>query len=331
MAFDPAHALEFSRLSQASYDANVDSRVLARLTKAASADIVWRHRPRCFRFSEYDVNGFFGVDSKGSAYLVFSGTRPLSIGNMEADLDLEEATLHGYDDEQGATACRGFVGAWESARETLFANYLRPYQKDFETLYIMGHSLGGALALLAGASICREADVLCENVQVFTVGAPRVGSAALARSICEAMGGTSHIMNVCNVDDPIPRLPYDIGLHREFVNPGRFVFVAGGERQGNRAAAAAVVPAWWEDPDDSPNGSLQTFSPLTMLEAHGLDQYTNILGALPEKPVESWEALVDVDRRADQGNSIIPDITPDDVQNLGKRIVLGLKHACVVV
>lgn len=51
------------------------------------------------------------------------------------------------------------------------------------TLYITGHSLGGAMAMLALNELLLQPDLLPRNVAVYTYGTPRVGNAAFAQKV----------------------------------------------------------------------------------------------------------------------------------------------------
>jgi hypothetical protein len=77
-----------------------------------------------------------------------------------------------------------------------------------EVLYIAGHSLGGALAVLTGALLCSrsESSGLWEKVRgVYTFGQPMVGDQAFARRLEDTLGRSlfRHVYR----QDIVPRLP----------------------------------------------------------------------------------------------------------------------------
>ncbi|WP_433929417.1 lipase family protein [Sorangium cellulosum] len=77
-----------------------------------------------------------------------------------------------------------------------------------ERLYITGHSLGGALAVLAAAAICRErslADVREKLCGVYTFGQPMVGDEVFA-GVFEPMFGSRLFRHVYR-RDVVPHLP----------------------------------------------------------------------------------------------------------------------------
>lgn len=100
------------------------------------------------------------------AVLVFRGTE-LGWRNYAIDADMG---LAGFSREPAIH--RGFLRAidsiWPSLQDALAAHVHLP-------LFISGHSLGGALAVLAGARLTPRA--------VYTFGCPRVGNAAYAATL----------------------------------------------------------------------------------------------------------------------------------------------------
>ena len=73
-------------------------------------------------------------------------------------------------------------------------------------IYMTGHSLGGALAILASYRLDDETGV--RPTTVYTIGSPRVGNSRLAA--CDA----APIYRVVNHDDWVPRLPPGLFLYR---------------------------------------------------------------------------------------------------------------------
>ncbi|XWX00334.1 hypothetical protein V2A60_008354 [Cordyceps javanica] len=85
------------------------------------------------------------------------------------------------------------AGATSAIKEGLQAN------PDYK-LVITGHSLGGAVAALAGAYLRRAG----YKAEVYTFGAPRVGNEAFALFTGSQPGG---VYRMTHTDDPVPRLP----------------------------------------------------------------------------------------------------------------------------
>jgi triacylglycerol lipase len=102
----------------------------------------------------------------------------------------------------GARFHQGFVNAiadiWEPVYEATAA---KMKEKD-RPLWITGHSLGGALALLAAWLYLRKTI----NVhQVYTYGGPMIGNDEAAKAFNKELGGK--IFRYVNTLDPVPCLP----------------------------------------------------------------------------------------------------------------------------
>src|SRR5262249_20677356 len=96
----------------------------------------------------------------------------------------------------------GFMKAladiWNPVIETVEAER----KKSDRPIWITGHSLGGALALLA-AWRCKRKFIPVH--QIYTFGAPMVGNAETAEAIdCEMAG---RVFRYVNNQDPVPMLP----------------------------------------------------------------------------------------------------------------------------
>ena len=130
------------------------------------------------------------------AVLVFRGTSgPLS--NWLFNLDATPATWPG-----GGRVHRGF--------KTIFGNIWQDMvgelQRVRKPLFYTGHSLGGALAILAAASLPPRA--------VYTFGAPRVGDADFVAALRPA-----RIFHVVNPNDLVTTLP-PVGKRLRFAHAG---------------------------------------------------------------------------------------------------------------
>ena len=79
-------------------------------------------------------------------------------------------------------------------------------------VYLVGHSLGGAVATLGGAALL-EMGVLPEQVEVVTFGAPPVGNKAFA----DAFAGRLQLTRVVTAGDPVAGFLLDlVGGYRQF-------------------------------------------------------------------------------------------------------------------
>lgn len=96
----------------------------------------------------------------------------------------------------------GFYGTWVEVRRPVMRGV--PAALALHPGYgvvVTGHSLGGAVATLAGAYL-RRAGVPAD---VYTYGSPRVGNEAFAAFASTQSGGDNY--RLTHSDDPVPRLP----------------------------------------------------------------------------------------------------------------------------
>ncbi|GMH45328.1 hypothetical protein BSKO_13285 [Bryopsis sp. KO-2023] len=80
----------------------------------------------------------------------------------------------------------------------------RKFDKAKAKVFVAGHSLGGALAVLAAFDIARYCGVGGDRITCYTYGAPRVGNHAFAREYDQLVPNTWQIIND---EDLIPRMP----------------------------------------------------------------------------------------------------------------------------
>ncbi len=102
----------------------------------------------------------------------------------------------------GARFHQGFVNAIADIWEPVYAEVDRKLRELDRPLWLTGHSLGGALALLAGWLFHRK---MIAVHQIYTFGGPMIGNAEAAQVIDREFQG--RIFRVVNGPDPVPRLP----------------------------------------------------------------------------------------------------------------------------
>lgn len=106
----------------------------------------------------------------------------------------------------------GFLAAWMYTRQHINSHLERLVDEypDY-TVTLVGHSLGGAVAALAGL----EYEARGWHPQVTTFGEPRIGNQALMKYIDDKFelgtetGNNSTYRRVTHVDDPVPLLPLE--------------------------------------------------------------------------------------------------------------------------
>jgi hypothetical protein len=125
----------------------------------------------------------------------FRGTQDLR--NWLTDLDCAFAHFGNF------RVHRGFYAALESVRQDLEGEIAGMH---YERLWLTGHSLGGALAMLCA----RAWEGAVEGV--YTFGQPRVGDSAFCNYYDSAL--KSRTFRVIHADDIVPRVPWLLGAYR---------------------------------------------------------------------------------------------------------------------
>ncbi|MCG7406610.1 lipase family protein [Paenibacillus sp. ACRRX] len=102
--------------------------------------------------------------------------------------------------KENALTHRGFTDIYSSARNGIIST-ISKLSPD-KTLYITGHSLGGALATLCAVDIA--ANTTCNSPYLFTFGSPRVGDPAFTKAFASYVLNTYRIANHFDV---VPHAP----------------------------------------------------------------------------------------------------------------------------
>jgi pimeloyl-ACP methyl ester carboxylesterase len=102
----------------------------------------------------------------------------------------------------GARFHRGFLEALNQIWDPLLTEVSRLLEATDRPLWVTGHSLGGALALMAAWRLQRN---FIKVHEVVTFGAPMVGNNAAARAFEQEFAGK--IYRYVNLEDPVPLLP----------------------------------------------------------------------------------------------------------------------------
>jgi hypothetical protein len=112
----------------------------------------------------------------------------------------------------GARFHQGFVKAIGDIWDPLFEAVQAERQRRDRPLWLTGHSLGGALALLAGWLFRRK---FVPVHQIYTFGGPMIGNKTAVEAIDRELAG--RIFRYVNRPDPVPLLPTVslIGNHYE--------------------------------------------------------------------------------------------------------------------
>lgn len=179
-----------------------------------------------------DSCGYIALDHPGKRIIVaFRGT--YSVANAIVDLSTVKQEYVPYPGKGGndgrkgerdtdglhrhkcenCSVHSGFFTSWQNTRPEIVPHVsrARTVYPDY-TLHIVGHSLGGAVAALAGI----EFELLGWHPTITTFGEPRVGNRELRdwldtlfslSNATEMANGAGRYRRVTHVDDPIPLLP----------------------------------------------------------------------------------------------------------------------------
>ena len=153
-------------------------------------------------FDSHDTQGFV-TESADAIIVAFRGTQP----NQPMDWFVDfRATSDPWDHKAGKVHS-GFYRALRKVWGVTLANGevlpRRLVNRGSKTIWITGHSLGGALA-----ELCAAQALFCSKVPVqgvYTFGQPRVGSKEFADAVNDKLG--SGIFRFVNDRDIVPRVP----------------------------------------------------------------------------------------------------------------------------
>jgi len=123
---------------------------------------------------------------------------------------------------------KGFLGTWEcEGFKEQVLNRVQAilvgdgFDKSRLRVLVSGHSLGGAMAVLAANDIRRHCKVPAEQLSCYTFGCPHVGNHPFAEEHDKAVPDTWHVVNDV---DPVPRMGKFFSM---FKRSGKRVLVNG--------------------------------------------------------------------------------------------------------
>ena len=126
------------------------------------------------------------------AVLSFRGTEATQLADIKADINAIVTN------DSGSRIHSGFLQAFDKVKQPIIdeLDKLNEY-----AIYMTGHSLGGALALISTRELETDNTAAC-----YTFGSPRVGSSEFADSI------KTPIYRIVNTADIVPRMPPGIAI-----------------------------------------------------------------------------------------------------------------------
>jgi hypothetical protein len=228
-----------------------------------------------FTYKDYEVRCFLA--RRGKALVVaFRGTVATKIANWYADLD---AKLVPISEGSPIEVHRGFKKAFDESMEKKLRELLKAKRKPDDQIVFTGHSLGGALALIAAWQL-RDLEL---KPVVYTFGQPHVGNKEFAKALDTC--GVVHRFVTAN--DPVPRalkikkLAYDHGTEAIYIGKKGLVLSTIRARAEFSLTAVRIVGELLKS-----ERTLQELAKggqkaaLAMLEAHGVEEsYLECLSA----------------------------------------------------
>ncbi len=132
----------------------------------------------------------------------------------------------------GAKFHQGFVGAFEEISTPLFAALKEETARRDRPIWVTGHSLGGAAAVICSWVMQRH---FLSVHQVYTYGGPMVGNKLATAAYDKEFAG--RIFRYVNAPDPVPMLPTISLIANEYVHCQRECLL--GEAGGSQSALAS--------------------------------------------------------------------------------------------
>jgi|RhiMethySRZTD1v2_1073278.scaffolds.fasta_scaffold03861_16 triacylglycerol lipase len=153
-------------------------------------------------FDNQDTQGFV-AESDEASIVAFRGTQP----DRAMDWFVDAGAVHRPWDHNAGKVHTGFYQALHAVWGVALANGQvlprRLLNRGNKTVWITGHSLGGALAELCAAQAVFVSNIPVQGV--YTFGQPRVGNKAFAEAVGARIG--SRVFRFVNHRDIVPRVP----------------------------------------------------------------------------------------------------------------------------
>jgi len=145
----------------------------------------------------------FVATKEQNIYVVFRGTKTIVEWLDDAQLGQVPYTFL----SSGGLTEQGFTDVYATIHSQIIQTVGQLAQSgNFTTLYVTGHSLGGALAILAAPALARETPFA--SPVMYSFAGPRVGNPKFGRSSYDPNVATS--WRVVNTNDLVPKLPNQV-------------------------------------------------------------------------------------------------------------------------
>jgi len=187
----------------------------------------------------------FVLESDTHAIVAFRGTS--STNEWVADA-MASQVRYPFVKNAGSTH-RGFTNMYDSARKGIFG-LMDGVPKD-KTIYVTGHSLGGALAALCALDLAANAGF--RNPVVYTFGSPRAGDPAFRKAFGNKVGESYRVNNRFDVVTHLPPTTYklpkrDKTFYYEHVRKAETLAFHNGSVPGNHVIGSYYAALAVKDP-----------------------------------------------------------------------------------
>lgn len=162
------------------------------------------HRPLLKIWSH---TGWFAARRERDLILAFRGTEPPNLLNWATNLAFATVSADRYIPGGSGRIHAGFAEAFAVVWPTVEARVRDFAANGGSSIWITGHSLGGALALLVAAAIGsnHSGDGASRLAGLYTCGQPRVGDKAFVDAAAARVGG--RYFRIVHGNDIVPHLP----------------------------------------------------------------------------------------------------------------------------
>jgi triacylglycerol lipase len=215
--FDPdagfeKNALAMAWMSQLAYETRVPGKVrdVGNLWSLSEIAVIWQPAKSTLPISDTRA---VAANRDGATIIAFAGTDPLNLLNWVTDFYLgqPEADVH-----------EGFLDAAGSVWPQISA-LVQDAKEQGRRLFLTGHSLGAAIALLIADCAAREKGL--KSAEIFVYGAPRVGRAEFVAKYDSEFGKTTY--RFVHGRDIVPTVPpAELGFH----HVGRYLSCRSGDK-----------------------------------------------------------------------------------------------------
>jgi hypothetical protein len=187
----------------------------------------------------------------------------------------------------GARFHQGFVRAIGDVWEPFLEAIESEHKKSERPIWLTGHSLGGALALLAGWLLRRK---FLPIHQIYTFGGPMIGNDDVVKAFAKEF--PDKIFRYVNSPDPVPKLPTISLIANHYGHCGAetllgAVAAAAGDAAGGAAATLDLFKQMaGKAVDGVLNATLidELWAAITQrIDAHSMTNYRNLIAALSPK------------------------------------------------